>query len=64
MPADPESPEALRTALEGALGEEDIRALTGLDRTLSGDVSRALTESGDDVSIALAAMLDANVEDA
>lgn len=64
LDAEPESPESLRTSLEGTLGEDDILALTRLDRALSHDVSRALTESGDDVSIALASMLQADVEDA
>lgn len=64
LDAEPESPESLRTSLEGTLGEDDILALTRLDQALSHDVSRALTESGDDVSIALASMLQADVEDA
>jgi hypothetical protein len=62
LDADPDSPEVFRTVLEGALGEGDIRALTDLDQALSGDVSRALTESGDELSVALAAMLQADVE--
>ena len=64
LDADPESVEAIRTSLEAALGERDISALTELNRALSGDVSRALAESGDELSVALASMLDAGVEDA
>ncbi len=60
--AEPESPELLRTALESALGEADIRALTDLDEAVSGDMSRALTESGDELSMALAAIIQADVE--
>jgi len=64
LDADPESVEAIRTSLEAALGERDISALTELNRALSGDVSRALSESGDELSVALASLLDAGVEDA
>lgn len=64
LDGEPASPEAFRTTLETALGEGDIRALTALDEALSQDVSRALTESGDDLSMALASMIKADVEDA
>ncbi|HLU37410.1 MAG TPA: hypothetical protein VKZ61_16730 [Thermomicrobiales bacterium] len=64
LDSDPEAPEAFRTSLEAALGEGDIAALTGLNRTLNGDVTRALAESGDELSAALASMIDADVEDA
>jgi hypothetical protein len=63
LDSEPDSPEALRTTLEAALDESDIRALTDLDQKLSGDVSRALNESSDEISMALAAMLKADVEE-
>jgi hypothetical protein len=62
LDADPASPEELRSTLESALSEEDIAALTELDEALAGDVTRALAESGDELSVALAAMIEADVE--
>lgn len=55
------SPEALRTALESALGQRELEALESLDTALSGDLASALTRSGDELSIALAALLRADV---
>lgn len=55
------SPEALRTALESALSQRELEALESLDTALSGDLAAALTNSGDELSIALAAMLKADV---
>ena len=55
------SPEALRTALESALGEPELQALESLDNRLSGDLATALAHSGDELSIALAALLRADV---
>lgn len=55
------SPEALRTALESALSQRELEALESLDTALSGDLVAALTNSGDELSIALAAMLEADV---
>jgi hypothetical protein len=63
LDSDVASPEQLRTSLESALSETDIRALTELDEALAGDVARALVESGDELSIALAAMIEADVEE-
>lgn len=63
LDTDVDSPEQLRTSLEGALSEHDIRALGELNAALGGDVSRALTDSGDELSIALAALIEADVED-
>lgn len=64
LDTDVSSPEQLRTSLESTLSEADIRALTDLDEALAGDVTRALVDSGDEVSIALAAMIEADVEEA
>lgn len=55
------SPEALRTALESALGQRELEAMESLDTALSGDLASALTSSGDELSIALAALLSADV---
>lgn len=55
------SPEALRTALESALSQRELEALESLNTALSGDLAAALTNSGDELSIALAAMLEADV---
>jgi hypothetical protein len=55
-------PEELRTALESTLGERDIKAMQSLDEALSGAFASTLIESGDDLSMALAAMITANVE--
>lgn len=55
------SPEALRTALESALSQRELEAFESLDTALSGDLAAALTNSGDELSIALAAMLKADV---
>lgn len=63
LDVDVDAPEQLRTALESALTEQDIRALTELDEALAGDVARALVDSGDELSMALAAMIEADVED-
>lgn len=63
LDTDPTSPEQFRSDLEAALDEQDIRALTSLDHTLAGDVSRALSESEDELSVALASMIRADVED-
>lgn len=57
------SPEDFRSTLESVLSEEDIEALSALDEALAGDVARALAESGDDLSIALSALVEADVED-
>lgn len=59
---DVSGPEQLRTALEGTLDERAIEAMQSLDAALSGAFVTALTESGDEISIALAAMIHANVE--
>lgn len=56
------SPEEFRSALESVLSEEDLQALTVLDEALAGDVARSLAESGDDISVALAALIEADVE--
>jgi len=64
LDSDIDAPEQFRTALEGALTEGDIRALTELNEALTGDVTRALIDSGDEVSMALAAMIEADVEGA
>lgn len=63
LDVDVDSPEQLRISLESALSESDIRALTELNEALAGDVTRALVDSGDELSIALAAMIEADVED-
>lgn len=55
------SPEALRGALESALDGRALEALEALDTALSGELVTALNESGDELSIALAAMLAADV---
>ena len=60
--SDAPSPEEFRTTLESTFSEEDLVALSALDEALAGDVVRALTESGDELSIALASMLEADVE--
>jgi hypothetical protein len=57
------SPEAFRTALESALGQRELQALETLDSSLSGDLADALTNSDDELSIALAALLRADVAD-
>lgn len=64
LDADVSSPEEYRSTLEGALSEEDLAALSELDEALAGDIARSLAESGDELSIALAAMVEADVEDA
>lgn len=62
LDADVTSPEEFRSTLESIFSEEDLRALTDLDDALAGDVVRALTESGDELSVALASMIEADVE--
>lgn len=57
------SPEDFRSALESVLSEEDIQALSALDESLTGDLAHTLGESGDGLSIALAALVEADVED-
>jgi hypothetical protein len=64
LDTDVDSPEQLRTALEGALSEDDIRSLGNLNGALAGDLNRALIDSGDELSIALAALIDSDVENA
>jgi hypothetical protein len=59
---DVSGPEEFRTALESTLGERDIKAMQSLDKALSGAFAATLTESGDGLSMALAAMITANVE--
>jgi hypothetical protein len=59
---DPGSPELYRSTLESALGKRDLTALSHLDDAVAGDVSRALIDSGDGLSVALAAMIEADVE--
>lgn len=56
------SPEEFRTTLESTFSEEDLAALSELDETLAGDLARALAESGDELSVALATMIEADVE--
>lgn len=60
--SDVASPEEFRSTLESTFSEEDLAALSALDEALAGDVVRALTESGDELSIALASMIEAGVE--
>lgn len=59
---DVSGPEELRTALESTLDERAIEAMQSLDAALSGAFVSTLAESGDEISIALAAMINANVE--
>jgi hypothetical protein len=61
LDADPGSPELYRTSLESVLNEDDLSALSNLDEAVAGDVARALVESGDGLSVALAAMIEADV---
>lgn len=56
------SPEEFRSTLESVFSEEDLAALVQLDEALAGDVARALTESGDELSVALASMIEADIE--
>jgi hypothetical protein len=63
LDTDPGSPELYRTSLENALNKHDLSALSHLDEALAGDVARALAESGDGLSVALAAMLEADVDE-
>lgn len=62
LDTDVASPEEFRSTLESVFSEEDIVALTNLDEALAGDVARALTESGDELSVALASIIEADVE--
>jgi hypothetical protein len=62
LDCDPGSPELYRTTLESALGERDLSALSHLDDAVAGDVTRALIDSGDGLSVALAALIEADVE--
>lgn len=62
LDTDVASPEEFRSTLESAFSEEDLAALVSLDEALAGDVARALAESGDELSVALASMLEADVE--
>lgn len=55
------APEALRTALESALAKPELVALASLDAALSGELATALNGSGDELSIALAAILAADI---
>lgn len=59
---DTESPEQFRAALEATLSERDIESLEALNTRLSGDLATTLHESGDGISMALSALLAANVE--
>ena len=60
---DPDAPEQLRPALEATFSDPDLEALTALDEALGGDLVTMLTESQDDLSMALAAMVRADVGD-
>ena len=62
LDTDVASPEEFRSTLESVFSEEDLAALVNLDEALAGDVARALTESGDELSVALASMIEADVE--
>lgn len=64
LDTDVASPEEYRTTLESVFQEDAIAALTHLNESLAGDIVRALTESGDELSIALASMIEADVEEA
>lgn len=55
------TPEQFRTALEGTFSERDLEALESLNLELQGELVNALNDSGDGLSIALAAMLAADV---
>lgn len=60
---DADSPEQLRPALEATLTDRDLEALTALNDSLGGDLETMLNESRDDLSMALAAMIHADVGD-
>lgn len=55
-------PEAFRTALESTLDEQDLKAMQALDETLGGGLASSLAESSDELSMALAAMIAADIE--
>ena len=56
-------PEEFRTALESTLNDEDLQAMQSLDSALGGGLASALAESSDELSIALAAMITADIAD-
>lgn len=55
------APEQFRTALEGTFSERDLEALEALNQDLQGELARVLNDSADGLSMALAAMLAADV---
>ena len=56
------SPEQIRTSLESTLDERDLRAMQQLDKALAGGLASSLAESSDELSIALATMIAADIE--
>lgn len=59
---DVSGPQEFRTALEAILDESDLASMQVLDHQLDGGLSSALAESTDGLSVALAAMISADVE--
>lgn len=57
---DPAAPEQFRTALEAVLDQRDLAALASVDEALGGALVSALEASGDELTIALAALLSAD----
>jgi hypothetical protein len=61
--AETDAPEQLRPALEATFSDRDLESLTALDGSLNGDLVTMLNESQDELSMALAAMIHADVGD-
>jgi len=55
---EPVSPKEQLTALEGMLDQQDRAAMRGADRRLGGALLTCLRESGDDLSVMLAGLLE------
>lgn len=63
LDTDVDDPAALRTALESALGPQDLAAMLELDSATNGDLCRGLNDSTDALSMALCALLSADTLD-
>lgn len=55
------SPDQFRTTLERVLGPRDLQAMRDLNTALEGEFATVLSESGDELSIALGALIRADV---
>lgn len=58
---DVSDPDQFRATLERVLGPRDLQAMSDLDSALDGEFTTMLSESGDELSISLGALIGADV---